>query len=121
MRSSMVVTGANSAICLPSARAVVVGMSRFSRPVRFHPRARSIRRRTMDDEISIRFECVECGGTILEPPDDHTDDTIAKCKTCGQSFGRRRDVQAKAREVAAEELRCQLAGAFKGLKGWKVE
>jgi len=75
----------------------------------------------MADEISISFHCKECGGTILELPDDYTDDSIAKCKACGQEFGTWGEVQAKAMEAAADEMRRKLASSFKGLKGWKIK
>tara|TARA_R110002124_G_scaffold14948_1_gene65914 strand:+ start:341 stop:571 length:231 start_codon:yes stop_codon:yes gene_type:complete len=74
-----------------------------------------------EDQINVTFECLECGGTVLSLPDDHTDDSIASCKSCGQEFGTYGDIKAKARDMAAEEVSAMVKGAFKGLKGWKVE
>lgn len=77
----------------------------------------------MSDEISVTFECKTCGAkpAVLEVPDDHTDDSTVKCKACGQEFGRYGDVKAKAREMAAEEVRAMVKDTFKGLKGWKMK
>ncbi|HUQ12036.1 MAG TPA: hypothetical protein VM146_17095 [Steroidobacteraceae bacterium] len=48
------------------------------------------------DRVEVKFTCKKCGGTVLELPDNHTDDSIAKCKSCGVEFGRWRDIKAKA-------------------------
>ena len=73
------------------------------------------------DELKITFECKKCGGTILELPDDHTDDSIAKCKSCGTEFGRYGDIKAKAREAGLAHAKGMMKDAFKGLKGWKIK
>ena len=67
----------------------------------------------MKAELEIKFECVECGGTILALPDDYTDDSIAKCESCGQEFGRFGDVKAKAMEVAGDKVVATLKASFK--------
>ena len=74
-----------------------------------------------DDKLSVTFECPKCGGTILELPDDHTDDSIATCKGCGVSFGRWGDIKAQATKLAKGHAIDQLKATFKGLKGWKVK
>lgn len=74
-----------------------------------------------DIDFNVTFECEKCGGTVIELPDDYTDASIAKCKACGQEFGTWGDVQAQARDLAAGQIRDAFGGAFKGLKGWKVE
>jgi len=73
------------------------------------------------DQITIKFECLKCGGTVLERPDDYTDDSIAKCKSCGQEFGRFGDVKAKAMDVAKAEVRAHFKNPFKGLKSRKMK
>jgi hypothetical protein len=77
------------------------------------------------DEFKITFECKKCGGTVLDLPDNHTDDSIAKCKSCGTEFGRYGDIKKKARDLAADHLQGMVkdafAKAFKGKKGWTVK
>ena len=73
------------------------------------------------DKITFTFECQKCGGTVLSLPDDHTDDSIAECKACGQPFGRWGDIQTKARDMAAERVRDLVRDKFKGLKGWTIK
>ncbi len=74
-----------------------------------------------DDKLNVTFECPKCGGSVLELPDNHTDDSIAKCKGCGVSFGRWGDIKAQATLLAKEHVRDSFKSAFKGLKGWKVK
>lgn len=74
-----------------------------------------------DDKVSVTFTCSKCGPTVLELPDDHTDDSIAKCKICGAEFGRFGDIKAKAVETVKAEVVGQFKDAFKGLKGWTVK
>lgn len=73
------------------------------------------------DKIEVKFTCEQCGGTVLEIPDDHTDDSIAKCKSCGVEFGRWGDIKAKAIQLAKGEVTSMVENAFKGLKGWTVK
>lgn len=75
----------------------------------------------MTDEIKVTFSCLNCGGSILELPDDYTDDSTAKCKSCGTEFGRYGDVKAKAMDAAKNEVSAMFRNAFKGLKGWTVK
>ncbi len=74
-----------------------------------------------DDHLSITFKCPDCGGTVLELPDGYTDDSVAKCKSCGVSFGRWGDIKAKGMEAAKSEVNRMIKGAFKGLKGFKIK
>ena len=73
------------------------------------------------DHLNVTFECKQCGGTILELPDDPTDESIVKCKSCGIEFGRWGDIKAKARDLGADHLRGMVRDTFKGLKGWKMK
>jgi hypothetical protein len=73
------------------------------------------------DQLKFTFECKKCGGTVLELPDNYTDDSIAKCKSCGTEFGRYGDIKAKAIEMGKEHVRGMFRDAFKGLKGWTVK
>ncbi len=78
----------------------------------------------MKSELEIKFECLKCGGTVIELPDNPTDDSIATCKSCGTVFGTWRDIQAKAREVAiarvSDDFRAGLKKAFRGSKNIKI-
>lgn len=74
-----------------------------------------------EDHLSITFKCPKCGGTVLELPDDYTDDSDATCKNCGVSFGRWGDIKSRAMESAKDHVRGAFKDAFKGLKGWKVK
>jgi transcription elongation factor Elf1 len=73
------------------------------------------------DRITINFTCNDCGGTVLTLPDDHTDDSIASCKSCGVEFGRWGDIQAKAMETAKGEVTDMMRESLKGIKGFKVK
>ena len=76
----------------------------------------------MSDEIlvTVNFECVRCGGKRLELPDDPTDDSIVKCASCGNEFGRWGDIKNSAKneikEDFAQKLRQNLRDAFKDSK-----
>jgi transcription elongation factor Elf1 len=72
------------------------------------------------DQLNVTFQCPDCGGGVIELPDEHDDDSLAKCKDCGASFGRWGDVKAQAMEAAKAHVSDKFHDAFKGLKGWKV-
>lgn len=72
-------------------------------------------------EIKITFDCKNCGGTVLELPDDYDETSTAKCKSCGTEFGTWGEVKAKAMDAAKQEARRLVKDAFKGLKGWKLK
>ena len=57
------------------------------------------------DHITFTFKCLDCGGTVLELPDNATDDSIAVCKSCRRSHGRYGDIKVKAMELAKAESR----------------
>jgi len=73
------------------------------------------------DEIRVKFECLKCGGSVLQLPDDYTDASIAKCKLCETEFGTWRDIKAKAISVVRNDVSEKLRDTFRGLKGWKVQ
>lgn len=50
----------------------------------------------MGDPVTITFECLDCGGTVLELPDNHTDESIAICKSCRRPFAPYGEIKAKA-------------------------
>ncbi len=75
----------------------------------------------MADEISVTFHCKKCGGTVLTLTNGDADDSIAKCKACGEDFGPWREVQAEAERLAQASLDKSICDAFKGLKGWKIK
>jgi len=75
----------------------------------------------MTDKINVTFDCPRCHGSIIELPDNSTDDSVAKCKGCGVSFGRFGDIKAKATKVAADEIKQVARNAFKGIKGFKLK
>jgi transcription elongation factor Elf1 len=73
------------------------------------------------DKIEVTFDCPKCHGTVIELPDVYTDDSIAKCKGCGGSFGRYGDIKARAQKVAADAAQKMMRDAFKGMKGFKIK
>jgi hypothetical protein len=73
------------------------------------------------DKVQVKFTCKECGGTVIELPDNHTDDSIAKCKGCGIEFGRWGDIKAKSVGLVKQQVIADFKNAFKGKKGWKVK
>ena len=56
------------------------------------------------DHLTFTFKCLDCGGTVLELPDDATDDSIAVCKACRRSHGRYGDIKAKALDLAGHTI-----------------
>ncbi|MGY6628332.1 MAG: ECs_2282 family putative zinc-binding protein [Oceanicaulis sp.] len=70
------------------------------------------------DKVEVTFKCQTCGGSVLELPENPTDDSIAKCKTCGIEFGTWGAIQAKAREAVLADMTDRLKGS---LKGWKAK
>jgi hypothetical protein len=74
-----------------------------------------------DGTLNLTFKCKKCGGTVLSLPDNATDDSIAKCKSCGHDFGRWGDIKIAAKQTAVDHLRGQLRNVFKGLKGWTMK
>jgi predicted RNA-binding Zn-ribbon protein involved in translation (DUF1610 family) len=74
-----------------------------------------------EGEIVIKFECPKCGPTVLELPDDPTDQDHAKCKKCGADFGPYGKIKKDAMKAAKAEMQAALRKSFKGLKGWKLK
>ena len=72
----------------------------------------------MNMEVPVTFECKQCGGKELLLPDEATDDSIAKCNSCGIELGRWGDIKDAAGEHVVEEfanqLRKTLREAFEG-------
>lgn len=75
------------------------------------------------DQFTATFKCLHCGAdpATLELPDDHTEDSITKCKACGMEVARWGDIKAETMKLAKAEAQSMLTGAFKDLKGWKVK
>ena len=42
---------------------------------------------TMKDELEATFKCLNCGGAIIQFPDNPTDDSRVICKSCGSDLG----------------------------------
>ncbi|WP_417495375.1 ECs_2282 family putative zinc-binding protein [Maricaulis sp.] len=57
-----------------------------------------------EDQLTVTFECKECGGTILTTDDDATDESIVKCKSCGFEFCTYGELKAKSVELAKAEI-----------------
>lgn len=72
------------------------------------------------DQMTVTFTCSKCGPTVLELPDDHTDDSIERCKSCKAEVGRYGDIKAKARQAGTDKLKGVVRDAFKGT-GWKLK
>lgn len=75
------------------------------------------------DNVTVTFKCLNCGAdpATLRLPDDHTEDSIAECKSCGFKFGRYGDVKAKALAAVKDDVQASFKNAFRGLKGWKIK
>lgn len=68
----------------------------------------------MSDNVTVKFTCKKCGGTVLELPDDYTDESIATCKGCGVEFGRWGDIKDKAVDTVRVSVTGKIKDAFKG-------
>ena len=73
----------------------------------------------MSDEINIAFDCLSCvaSPTVLEEPEESTDDSIVRCRHCGTEFRRFGDVKAKAFDEAKSHVEDIVRDAFKGVQG----
>jgi hypothetical protein len=73
------------------------------------------------DQVTVTFTCKECSGTVLELPDDYTDDSFATCKNCKTKFGRWGDIKTQATKKVADTLigdfKKTLRDSLKGVKG----
>ena len=58
------------------------------------------------DKYHFEFEfcCNECGGYIIQIPDDKSDSGPVTCKACGVTFGQYRTVKSVANYIAQQEL-----------------
>lgn len=74
-------------------------------------------------KIQIQIGCPSCGlnPTVMELPDDHTDDSIAKCKGCGADLGRFGDIKEAAIKLARENLVDSVRKRLKGSKGFSIK
>ncbi len=52
-----------------------------------------------------KFNCRKCGGSVIDVPDNHTDDSIASCQACGAEVGRLGDLVSLVRLLGEEDLR----------------
>jgi uncharacterized Zn finger protein len=71
---------------------------------------------TKNSSISATFSCANCGGTLETAEDNPTDDSIVKCKSCGQIIGTYGVVHAKGRKVLMAEAEAVRSKAIKGFK-----
>ena len=53
---------------------------------------------------SFEFCCHDCGGYVIDAPDDDDEDGPALCKACGQVFGKLGQVRALAKHIGQTEL-----------------
>lgn len=77
----------------------------------------------MAEKVNVTFQCKSCGANpaTLELPDNHTDDSIAKCKSCGVEFGPFGKIKSAARDKLKADMVALAKSKFKGLKGFKVK
>ena len=73
-----------------------------------------------DANLEFTFKCSECGPTSLSLPDNYTDDSIAKCKSCGMEFGRYGDIKAEATKIAKADVSKRFREGMKRA-GWDVK
>jgi uncharacterized Zn finger protein len=57
-----------------------------------------------NDRIIVNLKCLKCGGAPFVSEDHPTDDSVVKCKSCGQVFGTYGQVKAQATEHARSKL-----------------
>ena len=62
--------------------------------------------------IPVELRCGKCGGKTLVAKPDLADDSVVSCTACGTEMGRWGDVQQKAREATAEEVKKRLKKRF---------
>lgn len=57
-------------------------------------------------EVTVKFECPLCGGTVIDLPDNFTDDSSASCATrgCNAHFGRWGDIKDRTRRAVAKAV-----------------
>jgi hypothetical protein len=72
------------------------------------------------DTVTVTFTCTNCGGTLLELPDNYTDNSRAKCKSCGIDVGRYGDIKARAMAAVKAKVTEDFRQIFKDKKRWKV-
>lgn len=73
------------------------------------------------DKITVSFSCKNCGGTLETAEDNPTDNSIVKCKSCGQTIGTYGQIKAKAFEATKVKVTGMFKDAFKGIKGVKFK
>lgn len=62
--------------------------------------------------INYQFKCIQCDGTILDIPDERTDESLVSCKGCGIFFGWFRELHRRCNELGTKELKRLKLGAF---------
>jgi len=55
------------------------------------------------DIVTAKLSCMNCGG-VAETVDHPTDDSIVRCKSCGQIFGTYSEVKIKAFQTSKDEV-----------------
>jgi hypothetical protein len=65
------------------------------------------------DKIKITFTCSKCGDTVLELPDNYTDESIAICKSCRTPFGTYGEIKTRAINEAKEKIGKMARETFK--------
>lgn len=69
--------------------------------------------------MNVTFTCSTCGPTVLELPDDYTDESHAKCKKCGADFGPYGEIKKRAMDEAKKEVTGMFKDAMRKA-GWKT-
>ena len=64
----------------------------------------------MSGNITIRFECLECLGTVINVADENSDDSPVTCEECGHVFGTWGAVKAEIEKQSANAARDGLTG-----------
>lgn len=73
------------------------------------------------DQISVNFTCRNCGCTVVSIEDDANDQSVVSCRDCKTEFCTYGELKAKARDMAAAEMKKAFRKSFSGLKGWKLK
>ena len=65
------------------------------------------------DHITINLSCLKCGGVPMSEDDVLTDDSIVKCKSCGEVFGTYAEVKAKGMDTLKQHVIDKFKDVFK--------
>jgi len=66
-------------------------------------------------ETIVNFVCPACGASVVNLPEDHSDDSTAKCSSCGVELGRWGDLKEASGKLLSDKAEQLLKDATKSL------